>query len=113
MLAFLKMVADFSRRCAHSATGPPISASHTHRLTSRELVPATTSPSKGNGADEVLSAPLPRQILSLRHKLVDVIVGLRIDGPGRSETPPATYLSLFSADRSIAREGHRAVALAP
>jgi len=33
MLAFLKLVADFSRGCAHPAMQPPIPATHPHPAT--------------------------------------------------------------------------------
>jgi hypothetical protein len=43
MLAFLKMVADFSRGCAHPAMQPPIPATHPHPS-------AQMNRSPGNGA---------------------------------------------------------------
>src|SRR5215211_4410173 len=38
-IAFLKMVADFSRGCAHQAMRPPISATHPHPTNAEEPEP--------------------------------------------------------------------------
>jgi hypothetical protein len=57
MLASTKPGADFGRGCAHPDTRPLISTTRPPH-NSRILIPANAIRTKGNGADNVLSAPV-------------------------------------------------------